>query len=183
MADKEIWKDIEGYEGYYQVSNLGRVKSVERFVDNGYGPRGAVRSIKEKILKQGKTNKGYCFVILCKNSTKNNVLVHRVVAKAFIPNPNNLPEINHKSENKAENFVENIEWCSKKYNCNYGHRNRKKIHTMRHLIQMDLSCNEIMIWFSCAACQKETGFDSAFLRKAANGQTPTAYGFKWRYLS
>lgn len=104
----EIWKDIPDYEGLYQVSNLGRVKSLN------YNHTG-----KPKILKLHRQN-GYLSVTLCKNNNPMYYYVHRLVAKMFIPNPNNYPIINHKDENKMNNFVNNLEWCTHKYNTNYG---------------------------------------------------------------
>lgn len=105
----EIWKDIEGYEGLYQVSNYGRVKSL-----------GNEASRKEKIRKVRFNNDGYPVIYLHKNGEKKFFLIHRLVAQTFIPNPNNLPEINHKDECKTNSFVENLEWCDRLYNINYG---------------------------------------------------------------
>ena len=103
--DNEIWKDIKGYEGLYQVSNLGRVKS-ER---------------KNRLLKPRLQKNGYLRVNLYdKNSKRSTKSVHRLVAKAFISNPNNLEFVNHKDENKTNNVVSNLEWCTAKYNSNYG---------------------------------------------------------------
>lgn len=107
----EIWKDIEGYEGKYQVSNYGRVKSLN------YN--------KEKILKIGDNSKGYKIVTLCKDGKSKTYFVHRLVAFAFIPNPNNLPQVNHKDEDPSNNCVNNLEWCSAEYNINYGKHNEK----------------------------------------------------------
>lgn len=101
----EVWKDIEGYEGLYQVSNLGRVRSL--------------KFNKTKILKQGNVN-GYKRVVLSKNGKRKNYFVHRLVAMAFISNPNNLSIVNHKDENPSDNNVNNLEWCTQKYNINYG---------------------------------------------------------------
>lgn len=103
---KEVWKDIKGYEGEYKVSNYGRVKSLKNH--------------KEKILKQWKNNKGYLNIALYKNKKSKMYRVHRLVALAFIPNPENLPEVNHKDEIKENNHVDNLEWCDRKYNMNYG---------------------------------------------------------------
>ena len=104
----EEWRDIEGYEGLYQISNLGRVKSFPRPTT----PGGILKTIKRKD--------GYCSIKLSKNGKVKKVLVHRLVAKAFIPNTNNLPIINHKDENPSKNIVDNLEWCDYKYNNNYG---------------------------------------------------------------
>ena len=106
----EIWKDIENYNGDYQVSNLGRVKSF---------------AIGERILKPTDNGKGYLIVGLSCKAHRKNHYVHRLVAFAFIDNPNEYSEINHKDENIQNNSYENLEWCSRKYNCNYGSHNEK----------------------------------------------------------
>ena len=119
----EIWKDIKGYEGLYQVSNLGRVKHLEFTRPNLL--TGGVSTIKEKVLKQRLTLYGYYTVLLSKNGKKRWYFVHRLVAEAFIPNPDNLPFVNHKDENKVNNISSNLEWCTARYNSNYGTRNRR----------------------------------------------------------
>ena len=103
----EEWKEIPGYEGLYEVSNKGNVRNVRR----------------NKLLRLSKTNNRYIRVSLCKNGIKTGLTVHRLVAEAFIENPDNLPEVNHKDEDKTNNRVENLEWCDHKYNMNYGTRN------------------------------------------------------------
>lgn len=112
----EEWRDIEGYEGKYQVSNLGRVKSLSRKVYNGNG----FYYTKSKILIPAMDNKGYNRVHLTKNGIGKTYKLHRLVAKAFIDNPNNLPQVNHKDENKLNNNASNLEWCINEYNRNYG---------------------------------------------------------------
>ena len=105
----EIWKDIEGYEGCYQVSNLGRVKSLERSYINS---RGRVRRTKESIIKQFIEKRGYSLVVLSHKGSKKTFQTHRLVALAFIPNIDNKATVNHKNFNKSENTVDNIEWMS-----------------------------------------------------------------------
>lgn len=126
---KEIWKDIEGYEGFYQVSNMGRIKSLERdivsFHRNGRIMQKSVRHKDETIMIGGLKNTGYKEVILSKNGKKKYYLIHRLVAQEFLENPNNLSTVNHKDENKQNNCVENLEWLSQKDNNNYGERNKK----------------------------------------------------------
>ena len=110
----EEWRNIKGYEGRYQISSFGRVKSL---IDN----KGKYR---EKILKQ-RIDKGYLKAHLTKNGKQKTYSVHRLVAQAFIPNLNSLPCINHKDEDKTNNHVSNLEWCDYNYNNNYGTRNEK----------------------------------------------------------
>ena len=119
--DGEIWKDIKDYEGLYKISNYGRVKSVCRAIPfiNKNGIKSQI-SFKEKIKSQSDNGHGYCKVELSKNNKFTNKYVHILVAEAFIPNPLNLPTINHKDENKANNSVFNLEWCSFQYNNLYG---------------------------------------------------------------
>ena len=119
---KEQWKDIAGYEGLYQVSNLGNIKSLNRIsIKEGRDYR-----VKEKVLKTFLCSSGYPTVVLSVNGKKETLMVHRLVALHFIPNPNNYEQINHKDENRQNNNVDNLEWCTQHYNLNYGNR-RKKI--------------------------------------------------------
>ena len=106
---EEEWRDIEGYEGLYQVSDKGRVKSLN------YNHTG-----KERILKSCKNSAGYLIVELYINGIGKCHTIHKLVAEAFIPNTDNLPDINHKDENKTNNYANNLEWCTTKYNMNYG---------------------------------------------------------------
>lgn len=118
----EEWRPIEGYEGLYEVSNTGRVRSVDRYVKSK-GESYWLR--KGKMLSPGKDTYGYLFVILTCNGKRKAINVHRLVAKAFIENPDNLPQVNHKDEVKSNNCVENLEWCTAKYNNKYGSRKDK----------------------------------------------------------
>ena len=116
---KEEWRAIQGYEGIYEVSNFGNVRSVDRYLDC------KIKNVnkhlwKGRIISQQKRKDGRLTVALYSHSKRKRMLVHRVVADAFIPNPNNYPCINHKDENPANNKVENLEWCTYKYNNNYG---------------------------------------------------------------
>lgn len=112
--EQEIWKDVQGYEGLYQVSSLGRIRSLPR------GKQWPYRKTHNNIRKPKLTKRGYYSINLCKRNKTKWHLVHRLVALAFIPNPDNLPHINHKDENPANNSAENLEWCTPKYNANYG---------------------------------------------------------------
>lgn len=117
--DNEIWKDINGYEGYYQVSNLGRVKSLPRWIYYSDGRKYFYDGV---ILSFNTDHGGYSTVVLTINTNLETKKVHRLVAEAFLPNPNNLPEVNHKDENKKNNQVSNLEWCNNDYNNHYGTR-------------------------------------------------------------
>lgn len=111
----EEWRDIEGYEGLYQVSNEGRVKALDRFVDNYWGTKQFVR---ERILKATNDKNGYLTVSLCKDGKEKKSKVHRLVAEAFIPNTENKPCIDHINTIKDDNRVDNIRWCTPKENSN-----------------------------------------------------------------
>ena len=117
----EEWRSIPGYEGLYEVSNLGRVRSVERCDRFN-------RKIVSKILKPNYVS-GYLRVGMYKNKTFKYYLIHRLVAQAFLPNPDNLPEVNHKDEDKSNNRVDNLEWCDRSYNMNYGTVQQRRIQT------------------------------------------------------
>lgn len=123
----EVWKDIRGYENLYQVSNFGNVRSLDRSI---------VRKNGEKLTVHGKVlkpviSKGYCYVRLNNCGVWKDEQVHRLVAEAFISNPNNLPEVNHIDEDKTNNYIDNLEWCSRKYNINYGSRSEKFSKSMK----------------------------------------------------
>ena len=110
----EIFKDISGYEGLYQVSNLGNVKSLNY-----------LRKGKEQLLKPNSNKIGYLYVVLCTNCQPKKKYVHKLVAEAFIQNPYGCSFVNHKDEDKTNNCVTNLEWCTFQYNCNYGTRNQR----------------------------------------------------------
>ena len=117
---KEMWKDIPGYERLYQVSNLGNVRSLN------YNRTGEI-----KLLKQIPDKGGYKTIQLCKNGKPKHCKIHRLVAMAFIPNPNNLPAVNHKDENPSNNNVNNLEWCTIAYNNNYGTKKERLSESLR----------------------------------------------------
>ena len=172
---KEIFKNIEGFEGFYQVSNLGRVKALERFVKHS---KGGLSLLKEKYLIPRKNSRGYLFVVLSKNGKCKNYRVHRLVAEAFIPNPNNLPEVNHKDENKTNNTVENLEWCDRQYNNNYGTRNKQ---VSKVVLQFDKQGNFIKEWPSNIEIQIQLGFLNANISKCCLGKLKQAYSYLWKY--
>ena len=115
---EEIWRPVVGYEGLYEVSSYGRVRSLDRYVKGK-----SYRLHKGKVLSPGKNSRGYLSIVLSYNGKHKIITVHRLVAQAFLPNPDNFLEINHKDEDKTNNNVTNLEWCDHKYNVNYGTRN------------------------------------------------------------
>ena len=145
MKEIEEWKDIPGYLGYYQISNLGRVKSLNRTIvysPSKFYPNGRVRVLKEKILTPSVDKKGYEFVQLFINGNYRSKKIHRLVAEVFISNPNNLEQVNHKDENKKNNKVSNLEWCTLIYNINYGTgKYRKTLNKRIPVVQYDLDGN------------------------------------------
>lgn len=123
----EVWKDVVGYEGLYKVSSLGRVRSLDRVVTHKNGRK---RLFKGKLLTPFKNE--YFMVVLSKNGKKSSSNIHRLVAQAFIPNTNNLPEVNHKDEDKTNNRLSNLEWCTRKYNINYGTAIERSVKTRKN---------------------------------------------------
>lgn len=177
---EEIWKDIGGYEGLYQISNMGRVKSLSRVRK---GNKGVTTIVHEKILKLKNKKGGYLGVSLSKENTPTNFEVHRLVAKAFIPNPDNLPEVNHKDEVKTNNCVDNLEWCDRKYNCNYGTRNERIIKTQTKPV-ISLKENNIVMYFTSLAEAQQKGFSAGAISDCCNNKPKhkTHKGFKWQYV-
>ena len=170
----EEWRDIKGYEGIYQVSSLGRIKSLPRYTRNG--------SCKyEKILKQCDDKEGYKILNLYKNGKHKTFRVHRLVAQEFIPNPNNLPEINHKDENPANNNLENLEWCTCKYNHNYGtwreKRKGKKNPRARKIMCTDTG----KIFDTIKEASEYYKIGRTNIGECLAGRSNTAGGYKWEY--
>ena len=176
----EVWKDIEGYEGYYEVSNHGQVRSVDRELPiRKNGGRLFYRRLPGKVLKQCYVGCGYLFV----NLRGKAALVHRLVAKAFIPNPNNLPFINHKDENKTNNNVDNLEWCDHMYNIHYGTYQARmvKAHS-KPIEQLTLEGEHVAFYIGADAAAKAFNGTKVNISQAARGVTHTAYGYRWRYV-
>lgn len=197
---EEIWKDIEGYEGMYMVSSLGRVKTL------------ICRYKNVTILKERVKNNGYCSITLYKNKIPHTYLAHRLVAQAFLPNPNNYPVVNHKDENPKNNCVENLEWYTQEYNINYGNGNIKrslshkgKRFTKTHIenmskarigkrvgsknpmskpvAQYNKNGDFITVYESARIAEKTLhlpNHSSTHILKCANGKLKTAYGFIWK---
>lgn len=175
---KEYWRPVVGYEGLYEVSNLGRIKSFDTYRK---GPNGSIRICKGRILKPWTTKNGYLLVNLYKNGKKKKFYVHRLVAEAFLPNPDNLPEVNHKDENKLNNNVENLEFCDCKYNINYGtaiERSSKK--RSKPILQYTLEGQFIREWKSIRECGRN-GYDQGHVAACCRGKQKTHKGYIWKY--
>lgn len=206
------WRDIEGYEGIYQVNNIGQVKSLARFEQktSKYG-KSYTRKKREKLLKYGIDHMGYGHLRLHKTENGNTkvqcLYAHRLVAKAFLPIPEDLQhlpiekiQINHKDCCKTCNVVwlnddgsinydkTNLEWCTSKQNMNYQPTLEKLIENNKRrckpIGQYDLQGNLIKIWASAKEAQREKGWSSSSLGHCALGRKSykTAYGFKWKFI-
>ena len=165
MSEGEVWKDVKGFEGLYKVSNKGNVYSVERDGTNGRKHGG-------RTLKLRHDKNGYIKVALCKNGMMKHKTSHRLVAEAFIPNPENLPQINHKDEVKDNNNVENLEWCDTRYNSNYGTRNERLSKKVR---AVNVKTGEI-ITFNSTVEAGNKGYNSGNVAKACRGTYKNATG-------
>lgn len=165
----EVWKDIFGYEGSYQVSNLGNVRSMN------YRRTGNVKNLTPK-----ENNCGRLWVELRKKP----FLVHRLVADAFIKNESNLPEINHKDGNPKNNEVSNLEWCTGEYNKQIYYETRedcKPTKLFSKVNQIDSEGNVVKQWDNPRQIVNETGMNQWSITQCCNGKRKTAYGFRWHY--
>lgn len=164
---KEEWKDIQGFEGFYQVSNLGRIKSLSR------------GNKKERIRIPRAANNGYLYVVLSKGNKAHTIRIHKEVAKAFIPNPYNYNTINHKNLDKSDNCISNLEWLPLKDNILHakdnGKNNRKPIY------QCDKDGSIIREWESAWAVQLELGYFSTLISRCCRGKMNSYKGYKWRF--
>lgn len=176
---EEIWKNISGFEGLYQVSNLGRVKSF-------YAKNGGISS-RAKILKPKTDRYGYLKLTLCKNKTYKYVTVHRLVASEFINNPENKLEVNHKNGDKLDNRVDNLEWMSGLENIHHAFdtgltpktplNNPKSI----KVTQYDLNGNFIKTFPSTKEVERQLGICNSCVGKAARSKSHFSHNFLWRY--
>lgn len=161
----EQWKKIDGYDGSYLISSLGNVFHVGR---------GALRLSTD--------SGGYHYVRLRRGGISKFPKVHRLVAEAFIPNPNKYPCINHKDENKKNNAVSNLEWCTPKYNTNYGTCiKRRALNCRKHVVQFSLDGEQIREWDGIVSASQELHIDGSSITKAAKGKRMSAGGFIWEY--
>lgn len=167
---KEIWVDIKGYEGLYQVSNTGKIKSLNY-----------KRSNKEHFLKLSFNRGKYIKVTLYKNNKLRTFQVHRLVAEAFIPNPKGFPQVNHKDEDKTNNCVYNLEWCTQIYNLSYGTARERMTCTLSKKVYQYNKNNDLLKeWKSVSECGKH-GFMPSSVSACCRGERKTHKGFIWRY--
>jgi hypothetical protein len=159
---KEIWKDIEGYEGIYHVSNLGRVKRVAT----------------NRVLQPYRNKAGYLLVYLCKNGKRKTHRIHRLVAQSFIPNPENKPEVNHLDENKINNMVSNLEWSTRKENCNYGTRNER---LSIPIIATKLKTGESREFYGTNECARKLVLNNAHITSVLKGRLKQTGGYTFQY--
>lgn len=168
---EEIWKDVEGYEGLYQVSNLGNVRSLN------YNHRGIVKN-----LRLSEMGRGYLLVELSAGGKGRTFLVHRLVASAFIPNPNNHPEVNHKDENKHHNNVNNLEWCTRAYNDAYGTGRVRHAKLISKPVEQMKDGVVVKRWLSATEASR-CGYSRTRVSECCNGRQQTHKGYEWRYAT
>ena len=162
MTESEVWKDVAGYEGVYQVSNKGNVRSVARKDSIG-------RKCGGRMLKPGYDKDGYLRVNIYKNGKQKTRFIHRLVAGAFVPNPNGYSEINHRDENKVNNYANNLEWCTREYNNNHGTRSERSSQARSKKVKaINIETNEVITFNSTveAGCK---GYDQGGVAKACRG--------------
>lgn len=173
MKVKEVWKPIKGYEGLYEVSNIGNVKSIN------YNKTG-----KPKLLIPRNNGKGYIYVVLAKGGIHRNKYVHRLVAENFVENTRKgiAKEVNHKDECKSNNYYKNLEWVTRKENNNYGTRIKKVAKAKAKIvIQYDRNGKFIREWESTCEIQRVLGFSQGHISKCCLGKIKSAYGYNWIY--
>ena len=171
---QEIWKEIEGANGMYQVSNLGNVKSFTRIKKGG-------------LLKPGRYSNGYLFVHFAKDTDKkgerHSYLIHRLVAQAFLPNPDGLPQVNHKDENKTNNRVDNLEWCTHLYNQNYGTKNQRIGEKNKISNGKPVYCIELdRVFCSAAEAARFVGRNPTNVSVVCRGKEKSCAGYHWKYV-
>ena len=188
---KEVWKDIKDYEGLYQISNHGNVKSLTRKVKC---KNGKFRIIREKILTPMTTKNGYLTVNLWKNNSSKTYLIHRLVAEAFIPNPENKPEVNHKDTYKWTNYTSNLEWNTRPENTIHSYKmklrenQKKKISNMnkklksKKVAQYDLNMNLIKTFPSASEAARYYNYSQSAISECCRGIRRKIYNYIWRYL-
>lgn len=171
--EEEIWKDIPGYEGRYQASNLGRIRSLLDY-------HGRAQFL---VLSQQLNTNGYYFVLLYKNNSRRFVAVHRLVCAAFHKNPNNYPCVNHRDENRYNNRADNLEWCTQKYNSNYGTRNKRisEKANKKPVIQISYNGTIISYYQTISNAAKASGSTKGTIWGCCNGRYKESAGYLWFY--
>lgn len=191
----EIWKDVIGYEDLYQVSNLGRVKSLDKTIKvcRSKGKEYQL-VVKGRILKSIPIKTGYSQVGLTDKNGKLKVcLLHRLVAQAFIPNPENKPQVNHKDGNGRNNYLSNLEWCTISENGLHAYRilghkvwhkgkTGKRTPTARKVRQLNLDGSLVKEWDCASDAVRANGFDSGSITHCCRGESKTHKGFIWEYV-
>lgn len=175
---KEVWKDIQGYEGIYQVSNLGKVKSLDRFIRKK-GKRNGVYHIKEKILKSSTDDTGYLQVNLSKNGIYEKVHIHRLVAKAFIKNPYKKLQVNHIDGNRINSMVNNLEWVTDSENKFHAWKNLPRKSLKRKVYQISKDNQIIKEWESIKEAQNSLKI--THISECCRGKYKTSGGYVWKY--
>lgn len=172
----EIWRPVPGFERYYEVSNFGSVRSLDRTMVSKTG---------KTYIKPGKIRKpvpncstGYLAVVLCGDHIKKTMTIHRLVAMAFLENPLGLECVNHRSENKHDNKVENLEWCDKAYNNSYGSRKNASCKT---IIGRNTVTGENVVFPNARTAEKMTGVSYKNISACCRGIRKTAGGYEWRF--
>ena len=162
MTKSETWKDVVDYEGLYKVSDKGNVYSVARKDSIG-------RKLGGRILKPGYDRDGYLRVYLCKNGKRKTRFIHRLVAGAFVPNPNGYSEINHRDENKVNNYANNLEWCTRRHNVNHGTMIERSAQARSKKVKaINIKTNEVITFNSTVEAGRK-GYDQGGVAKACKG--------------
>ena len=177
MAEK--WKPIDGFEGYYEVSDQGRIKSLERTL---VMKNGVLRPVHERIMRPQPQKTGYLNVTLshCDKGPKR-LLIHRIVAEAFVPNPHGLPEVNHKDEDKANNCASNLEWCDRRYNNTYGTAKLRAAITQGRPVLQLKDGKIVNAWPSMGLAAAFTNATQGGITGCCQGKMKTSGGFGWCY--
>lgn len=173
----EIWKPVVGYEKYYEVSSMGRIRSLDRVMTSTTG---------KKFIKKGRIRKqvlntatGYYMLVLHGDDGKETNTVHRFVAETFLPNPDRLPVVNHKNEIRTDNRAENLEWCTFQYNMLYSNVPAK---SKKPVVQVDPKTGKETVWDSARDAYRETGIEYKNISACCRGLRPRAGGFEWRFF-
>lgn len=183
----EMWKPIAGYEGLYEVSNYGRVRSVAHFITK---TNGVVYPIKSRFIHVTTFPKGYYGVMLYKDKKHKHAYIHRLVAETFIPNPNNFETVNHKDENKTNNHVSNLEWCSSDYNIHYGSGINRMRETQRKnnlggkpVLQYTLDGKFVKEYQSVGAAARHLGTRPNYIFKCCHEYSDYSQvkGYQWKF--